>query len=145
MSITEFSIVYDGPPVLEGTIDARDIAPALLAFADLIDEVAPLINQRPHQLSLRVKPDVRKGSFEIYLEVAELYSKFVSLFSGIDAQAWASFIQIIGFSGAIGVFQFLKRAKGRKPTKVTVERQEIVTITFEGEDPFNVDSRVWQL
>lgn len=144
MSIS-FSIVYDGPPVSEGTIDARDLAPALLAFADLVDEAAPLIDPSLHQLSLRVRPDFREGSFEIYLEVANLYSKFVGLFGGTDAQAWASFIQIIGFSGAIGVFQFLKRAKGRKPSKVTFERQEKVTITFEGEDQFDVDSRVWQL
>ncbi len=145
MPTTEFSIVYDGPPVSEGTIDARDLAPALLAFADLVDEAAPLIDPHLPRLSLRVRPDFREGSFEIYLEIAELYSKFVSLFTGPDAQAWASFLQIIGFAGVAGVFQLIKRAKGRKPTKVTIERRETVTITFEDENPFSVDSRVWQL
>ena len=81
----------------------------------------------------------------MYLELANLYSKFVSLFSGPDAQAWASFLQIIGLAGVAGVFQLIKRAKGRKPTTVTIERRESVTITFEGESPFKVDSRVWKL
>ena len=41
--------------------------------------------------------------------------------------------------------QLIFRAKGRKPTKVTIERKETVTVTFEGEQPMAVDHRVWQL
>ena len=78
MSANAFSLVYDGPPVAEGTIDARDLAPALLALADLIDEAAPVVDPELPRLSLRVRPDFREGSFEVYLELANLYSKFVS-------------------------------------------------------------------
>jgi hypothetical protein len=145
MKTSAFSLVYDGKPVEGGTIDARDLAPALLALADLIDEAAPLVDPELPRLSLRVRPDFKEGSFEVYLELANLYSKFVSLFSGPDAQAWASFLQIIGIAGVAGVFQLIQRAKGRKPTRVTIERKESVTITFEGEQPFKVDGRVWQL
>jgi len=145
MTDTTFSIVYDGEPVAEGTIDARDLAPALLAFADLVDEAAPLIDPNLPRISVRVRPDFQKGSFEVHLELANLYAKFVSLFSGPDAQAWSSFFQIIGLSGVAGVFQLAKHSKGRKPTKVTIERKETVTITFEGDDPITVDNRVWQL
>lgn len=145
MTDTSFSIVYDGEPVSEGTIDARDLAPALLAFADLVDEAAPLIDPNLPRLSVRVRPDFQKGSFEVYLELANLYAKFVSLFSGPDAQAWSSFFQIVGLAGVAGVFQLIKRAKGRKPTKISIERKESVTITFEGDDPITVNQRVWQL
>lgn len=145
MTDTTFSIVYDGKPVEEGTIDARDLAPALLAFADLVDEAAPLIDPNLPRLSVRVRPDFQKGSFEIFLELSSFYSKFVSLFSGQDAQAWSSFFQIVGLAGAAGVFQLIKRAKGRKPTKVTFEKKETVTITFEGDEPITVDNRVWHL
>lgn len=102
MTDTTFSIVYDGEPVAEGTIDARDLAPALLAFADLVDEAAPLIDPNLPRISVRVRPDFQKGSFEVHLELANLYAKFVSLFSGPDAQAWSSFFQIIGLSGVAG-------------------------------------------
>ena len=145
MSANAFSLVYDGPPVAEGTIDARDLAPALLALADLIDEAAPVVDPELPRLSLRVRPDFREGSFEVYLELANLYSKFVSLFSGPDAQAWASFLQIIGIAGVAGVLQLIQRARGRKPTKITIERKESVTVTFEGDAPFEVDARVWKL
>lgn len=145
MTDTTFSIVYDGDPVSEGTIDARDLAPALLAFADLVDEAAPLIDPNLSRISVRVRSDFQKGSFEVYLELANLYAKFVSLFSGSEAQAWSSFFQIVGLAGFAGVFQLVKRSKGRKPTKITIERSETVTITFEGDDPITVDNRVWQL
>lgn len=145
MSNAGFSVVYDGRPVEDGTIDARDLAPSLLALADLIDEAAPLIDPELPRLSLRVRPDFKEGSFEVYLDIANLYSKFVNLFSGPDAQAWASFLQIIGLAGVAGVFQLIKRSKGRKPTKITFEHRESVTITFEGEQPLEVDSRVWKL
>lgn len=142
---TKFSIVYDGKPVSEGSIDARDLAPALLAFADLVDEAAPLVDPNLPRLSLRVKPDFKEGSFEVFLEVANLYQKFVSLFAGPDAQAWSAFFQIIGISGTLGVLQLILRAKGRKPTKVTIERKETLTVTFEGDAPLDVDKRVWKL
>jgi len=145
MSITSFSIAYDGEPVAEGSIDARDLAPALLAFADLLDEAAPLIDPNLPRISLRVQPNFKEGSFEVYLEVANLYSKFVSLFSGADAQAWSAFFQIVGIAGAVGIFQLLRRSKGRKPTKVTFQHTETVTVTFEGEEPLTLDARVWKL
>ena len=145
MTSTAFSLVFDGKPVQDGTIDARDLAPALLALADLIDEAAPLVDPELPRLSLRVRPDFKEGSFEVYLELANLYSRFVSLFAGPDAQAWASFLQIIGIAGVAGVLQLIKRAKGRKPIKVTIEHKESVTVTFDGEEPVNVDGRVWRL
>ena len=145
MADAQFSIVYDGEPVVDGAMDARDFAPALLAFADLVDEAAPLIDANFPQLSLRVKPNFKEGSFEAYLELASLYSKFVSIFAGPDAQAWSAFFQIVGIAGAAGVLQLIRRSKGRKPTKVTVQRTETVTITFEGDVPIEVDKRVWAL
>lgn len=142
---TEFSILYDGESVVEGTIDVRDLAPALLAFADLVDEAAPLVDPNMPRLSLRIRSDFKEGSFEVCLEMACLYDKFVSLFSGSDAQALSTFLQIIGIGGVLGVFQLILKSKGRKPAKVTIEHKETVTITFEGDESFTVDTHVWTL
>lgn len=145
MTTTRFSIVYDGEPLSDGSIDVRDLAPCMLALADLLDETAPLVDPALLRVSLRVRPDFKKGSFEVLLDVASLYRDFVDLFSGPDAQAWASFFQIVGIAGVAGVFQLILRARGRKPTKVTIERKESVSVTFEGDAPILVDPRVWAL
>lgn len=141
----EFSIIYDGEAVEDGSIDAKDLAPALLAFAELIDETAPLTEGSASHYSLRVRSDFERGCFEVHLELAKLYEGFVSLFTGPDATAWSSFFQIIGISGAVGIFQLLKRAKGRKPTTVTIETSQRVTVTFDGEDPISLERGVFAL
>jgi hypothetical protein len=144
-----FSIVYEGEALATGTIDAKDLAPALLAFADLVDEARPAVPELPEQLTLRVRAGFERGSFEVHLELAKLYQQIVSLFSGQEASAWANLFQILGISGAVGLFlglfQLIKRARGRKYTAVTIERTERVTVTFEGDEPLEVDARVWKL
>ena len=50
----------------------------------------------------------------------------------------------MGISG-VGLFQFIKRAKGRKPKILRVERSEKVTVSFEGEDQTEIPEGVWQL
>lgn len=144
----QFSIVYDGEALAEGAIEARDLAPALLALADVFEEAQPLVPELDARITLRVRAGFDKGSFEVHLELAKLYQQIVSLFSGQDATAWANLFQILGIAGAAGVlglFQLIKRARGRKPTSVTIERSERVRITFEGEEPIEVDQRVWTL
>lgn len=39
----QFSIIYDGEALDEGSIDAKELAPALLALAEVIEEAQPLI------------------------------------------------------------------------------------------------------
>lgn len=144
-----FSIIYDGEAVDEGSIDAKALAPALLALAEVIDEAQPLIPELDARISLRVRSNFERGSFEIHLELAKLYQQFRELFSGQDASAFANLFQIVGIAGVVGLaglFQLIKRAKGRKTTTVTIEHTERVKITFEGDtEPVEADRRTWQL
>jgi hypothetical protein len=144
-----FSIIYDGEGLAESSIDAKDLAPALLALAEVVDEAQPLVPELDARLSLRVRSNFEHGSFEVHLELAKLYQQIVGLFSGQDATAFANLFQILGIAGltgVLGLFQLIKRAKGRKTTSVTIERSERVKITFEGDaEPVEVDQRTWKL
>jgi hypothetical protein len=145
----QFSIIYDGEAVDEGSIDAKELAPALLALAEVIEEAQPLIPELDARISLRVRSDFERGSFEIHLELAKLYQQFRELFSGQDASAFANLFQILGIAGVVGLtglFQLIKKSKGRKTSSVTIERSERVKITFEGDDePVETERRTWQL
>ncbi len=83
----QFSIIYDGEALASGSIDAKDLAPALLALADVIDEAQPLVPQLESRITLRVRAGFERGSFEIHLELAKLYQQFVGLFSGARTRA----------------------------------------------------------
>ena len=145
----QFSIIYDGEAVDEGSIDAKELAPALLALAEVIEEAQPLVPELDARISLRVRSDFERGSFEIHLELAKLYQQFRELFSGQDASAFANLFQILGIAGVAGLaglFQLIQKAKGRKTTSVTIERSERVKITFEGDrDAVEADARTWRL
>lgn len=148
MASNEFSLVYDGPSVTEGTIDARDLAPALLALADLIDAAAPMVSPPLATVSVRVKSEFPRGSFEILLSLSSLYDRMMTIFSGQEASAWSNLFQILGISGRDllpGLLPLIKRARGRKPTSVTMTQNSTTTIIFEGDEPITVDSPVWKL
>lgn len=143
-----FSIVYEGEALAEGAIEARDLAPALLALAEVFEEAQAVVPQPDARITLRVRAGFERGSFEVHLELVKLYQHVVSLFSGQDATALANLFQILGIAGVaglLGVLQLIKRARGRRPVSVTIERSERVRIIFEGEDPIEVDRRVWAL
>src|SRR5258708_9878861 len=52
---------------------------------------------------------------------------------------------IAGVAGLLGLLPLIKRARGRRPVPVTIQHTERVRIGFEGDDPIEVDRRVWQL
>lgn len=148
MSHTQFSILYDGLPVNEGTIDARDLAPALLAFADLVDQAAPIVDQRFPRLTVRVKSGFKEGSFEIFLEVTTLYDRFINIFSSPEIQTLTALLALLGINGATGLFQLILKSKGRKPKNVTniiIEGKKSIKIIFEEDESATVDEKVWKL
>lgn len=143
---SEFTVIYDGDALRDGTIDVRDLAPALLGLGDLVAQTNREVTGGQVAVALRVRSDFERGSFEITLEIQQLYDQFVQIFSGPDATAWAAFMEILGISGLFGLFQLIKRANGRKPkTVVEISQTSKVRIEFEGERPVEVDKRVWRL
>ncbi len=140
-----FSLIYDGKDLDVGSIDARDLAPALIAFADLVDFGGKVLFPEAPAVTIRVRPTFRKGSFDVTLELAQAYDKFVGLFSGGHVQAWNALFTLLGISGVGGLLQFIKRARARKPKVLEIERSEKVRIQFEGEDPSDVPNGLWAL
>ena len=44
MAEIEFHIAYDGPALVDGRMDVRDLAPALIALGELFQEANGMIN-----------------------------------------------------------------------------------------------------
>lgn len=144
---TSFSVIYDGEDIVNGTIDVRDLAPSLIAFADLIDATSNATPESSTKYSLRVKSDFKTGSFEVGLgiELAQMYKQLIGMFGTQDAQSIASMMQILGITGVFGLFQLIRKSKGKKPTTISIERTERVTITFEGESPDTISAALYRL
>jgi len=63
----QFQLAYDGPSLRAGAMDVNELAPALLAVSDLVQEANLLLNGTRATASVRVRSDFKKGSFEIAL------------------------------------------------------------------------------
>ncbi|PAW77511.1 MAG: hypothetical protein B9S32_10970 [Verrucomicrobia bacterium Tous-C9LFEB] len=142
----DFTVVYDGAAIEDGTIDARQLAPTILGLADLIDETTPLATDNTANISLRVRSGFERGSFHILYEIAvQTGNGFISLFNSAEIQSFNSFLSLLGISGTLGLFQLIKKAKSRNASVVEIEHTEKVRITFDGDAPLDIDKKVWKL
>ena len=89
-----FHLVYGGEDLDAGSIDAHALAPALLAFADLVHYSGRMLSPEIPDVKLRIRAEFRKGSFDVGLELGEAYNKFIGLFSGHSIQAWSTLLSM---------------------------------------------------
>lgn len=118
MSSTSFQVVYDGPALAGSTIDVRELAPALLAFGDVIEQANFTLNGGRTTVALRVNASFKSGCFGIDFSVVQgLMSQVASLFKEPAVVAAKEVTESVGFvystgaaitGGAIGVIRWLR-------------------------------------
>ena len=142
-----FHLAFDGEAIKDGSIEVNELAPALLALGELVDETNKYVTEGRAAVALRVRPELERGSFKIALEIAErCYDRFVDLFTSPGAAALAAFLGIIGISGGLGLIQIIKKSKGKKPkTVVEIEQTTRVRVEFEGKEPVEVERNVFNI
>ena len=65
MNEAKIRIAYDGEALRTGTMNVRDLAPALIALSDLFEESNKVLNDKDSAVQLRVQSDFRTGSFDV--------------------------------------------------------------------------------
>lgn len=122
MGKNSFQIFYDGPSLQSHEMDVRDLAPALIAIGDLLDETNQVIYQGKTKVHVNVKGGFKAGSFQIEFNLVQDVIQQVSDLFGISRDASAgALLAILGFSikdGVSGLIQLIKWLNGRKIKKV---------------------------
>jgi hypothetical protein len=122
--MTEFRVTYDGPALANHEMDPRELAPALLAVAELLESSAKVLFGENVKLKINVKGSFQTGSFNIDFVTGLQWLKSIrDLFAGENAAAVANGLAILtplGFFGAKGVAQLLVWLDRRKITRVEV-------------------------
>ena len=135
MSQTAFSIAYDGPAVESGSMDVRDLAPALLAVGQLFDAANLALNGEKATIGVNVQATT-EGSFEVVLDVVQrTASQLVSIFSGdeITAALQLKEVVLVGGAGVVGLIGLVKKLRGRSPRKIEKIDDDSVRITHGSE------------
>jgi len=127
MSNTSFQVVYDGPALAGSTIDVRELAPALLAFGDVIEQANLTLNAGRTSVALRVSASFKSGSFGIDFSVVQsLMNQVATLFkdpavvSAREVTEHLGFVYVQGVAAVGGVIYVVRWLRNRPIKRVVL-------------------------
>lgn len=145
------TIRYDGPALTDHEMDVQDLAPALLALADLVQLANRKFNGSEADIKVLVNADVEQRCFMIDISLVQSLLDQAKGILGTDhvktARDIAEWIGILS-GGAVGLFQLLKFLRGAKeagtPLQIQSDGTGNVTIAGNG-NRVTVVQQVYQL
>ena len=133
MSKAEFKVSYDGPALLDGSMDVRDLAPALLAVGQFFDAANKELNGKRATVRTQVVAS-KEGSFEVSLLLDQnLIQGAIDFLSGDEVTAALQLRDILVGTSGVGIIWLIKKLKGKNPSKVERLEPGQVRVTIEGE------------
>jgi hypothetical protein len=134
MSKAAFVIAFDGPAIVNDTMDVRDLAPALLSLTQMIDAANRALNGDAIPARVQARA-VSAGCFEVSLEVVlngwQALKDFLRSDDVESAKALLEWIGMLGGAGG-GLFALYRTLGGRRPDKI--ERDgTVLRLTIDGQ------------
>lgn len=137
-STQELIVKFDGNKYDEHSISASELAEALVALGELIEETNKVVNSKQANIIVNVKAH-EAGSFELLLDVyqqsAPLIDQFVQVFGSNTMGAVLNANEIIGLLfGNEGILDLIKWLKNRKIQNIEP------TVLSDGSEGYSVQT-----
>lgn len=147
MSKSLIRIAYDGTAV-KGQMDVQELAPALMAIGELLQQSNRVLNSDRTKVDVHVKSDFKTGSFEIILEITQSFADQIKFLLNNETSFTAlQIVEFIGLSAATSgsLIGLIKWLKGRKINKITIENGNCKVETTEDYDVIVVSEDIINL
>ena len=140
---TEFDISYHGPALADGSMNVRDLGPAMMAVGSLFESTNELLNADRAAVNINVRA-TSSGSFHILFEI--LQNSGASSVTDFLTTANQIVNLIIGgatiVSGAtIGLIALIKWLRGRNP-KIEQVNESLYRLTLENGESYEVPAEL---
>lgn len=133
-------IAYNGPALSNGEMDVRDLAPALLAFADLVNKANTIIGGE-HAVKVLLNQDsIQKGSFDVTMLLDMNVLDQARLLVGVaNDNGLSELLTVLGWGETVvgatvpvvaGIFQLVQAMAGSEPTCIQHRYDGYVGITL---------------
>ena len=146
----QIDLVYHGPDVESGSMEVRDLAPAMLAMAALFEAVATEANGDRAKVNINLK-STSTNSFHLGLEILNtigIQGVMDALHTATELKEILFGVGGVGAASGGGVWWLINKLKRRKPEAVEHNRNN-VNITINGDnnniERITVSSTVYSL
>ncbi|MDR2893801.1 MAG: hypothetical protein LBV80_12130 [Deltaproteobacteria bacterium] len=145
---TEFTVYYEGEALRDSRMDVRDLAPALLALGDMLEQANRVLNGDKATVRVTVKA-FQPGCFGISLEITQSLSSMVLdlLKPGSETRDALEILNLLGFApipmvavGGWSLFKLIKKMRGKNP-KIT-RRLENGNISMEFDSEVGLQEKI---
>lgn len=142
-----FQIIYAGTALETNEMDVRELAPALVAVADLLEEANFIINGGGSKINVNVHGSFKSGSFGIdFVVIHAIYQSIMTILNSEGMTAANNLLGLLGLKDVgKGLVGFLKRLKNRKIQKIENIDSERIRIYITHQDTIDIDPRVLDL
>ena len=138
-------IKFDGPSLVDRSMDVADLAPALISLSDVFKAANVSFNGERSAVKVLVNADLEQNCFELVLHLAQtIWEQVESLISDDCVKSikeiaeWIGIISGVGGGTGVSLFGLIKFLNGQKVKDTVVIQQEngehSVQISIEGND-----------
>lgn len=144
---TNLEIVFEGPGVQAGTINARLLADALVGCSDVFTRANQIVNGETSEAVVLVQSDFKRGSFvvdvKLVQEVVEHAQRLIVAHPVVSASTLAGIIGFIA-KNKESLIELFKLLKGKKPDKVLRTGDNNIELTI-GQSKKTVTTQIFNI
>lgn len=142
-----FQIIYAGTALENHEMDVRELAPALIAVADLLEEANNIINGGGSKIAVNVHGSFKSGSFGIdFTVIQNIFQNVMNLFNSEGITAASNLLGLLGIQEAgKGLIDLIKKLKNKKIKKIEKIENNRVRIHIDTREKIEIEGSVLDL